>query len=228
MDRLFRGVGLLLVLFIFLSCFAFALDETEKAYLDGLTQKETSQISAKIDAQTNRIEANLKTSVEQAKAQITEEVSAQLKESLKGVAIGLVGLIIITLAIFKVVDLRISSTRNIKKYEKILQEKKDELNKLIMLANNERNELAITRFQMIEFQKKLQAWEKEMAGVYGQPSFGQTNMNVPQAHFPSSFPQPPKLEGKKGINWRNVAIIVLLILALLFGIVAYYQIFVVK
>lgn len=226
MDRFLRGALVLLILFIFLSCFVFALDETEKAYLDGLTQKETSQISAKIDTQTNRIEANLKTSVEQAKAQITEEVSAQLKESLKGVAIGLVGLIIITLAIFKVVDLRISSTRNIKKYEKILQEKKDELNKLIMLANNERNELAITRFQMIEFQKKLQTWEKEMAGMYGQPSFGQTNMNVPQAHFPSSFPQPPKLDKK--FSWKTFFIIVLVVLALIFGFIAYYQLFVVK
>jgi len=226
MDGLSRGLSLLFILFIFSSCFCFALDDTDKAYLDGLTQKETSQISAKIDAQTNRIEANLKVSVEQAKADITAQVSSQLKESMKGVAIGLVGLIIITLAIFKVVDLRISSTRNIKKYEKVLQEKKDELSKLIMSANNERNELALTRFQLVEFQKRLQAWEKEMTGMYGQPSMGQTSINMPQPTFPSSFPQPPKLEKKFG--WKNIAIIILIVLALIFGFITYYQLFVVK
>jgi hypothetical protein len=157
---------------------------------------------------------------------MTAEVSNNLKDSLKGVAIGLVGLIIITLAIFKVIDLRISSTRNIKKYEKILQEKKDEFNKLIMSANNERNELALARYQLIEFQKRLQTWEKEMTGMYGQPSFGQTYINTPQPTFPSSFPQPPK--EKKKFGWKNVLIIGLILLVLFFGFVAYYQLFMVK
>jgi hypothetical protein len=219
-----KWVGAFIILFLFFTPFVFsAMDDVDKAYLDGLNQKTQSQISAKIDAQTLKIENNLKTSIAQTKAELSAELNANIKDSLKGVAIGLVGLIIITLAIFKVIDLRISSTRNIKKYEKYLQEKKDELNKLIMTATNERNELALVRYQLIEFQKRLQEWEKSLTG-------GQS-IGVPiNSSFPTSFPSPPSNlpANKKSSIWKIVLVVGLVLLVLIFGYIAYYQLFVIR
>jgi hypothetical protein len=217
----YKWVGLFLVLFLFFSPLVLSvMDDADKAYLDGLNQKTQAQISAKIDAQTTRIENNLKTSIAQTKAELSAELGANIKDSLKTVAIGLVGLIIITLAIFKVIDLRISSTRNIKKYEKFLQSKTEEFNKLIMSANNERNELALVRYQMIEFQKKLQDWEKNLLTMGGGQSLGYGQQISPT--FPSSFPSPPN----KSSVWKIVAIIFIVILILIFGYIAFFRLFI--
>lgn len=224
-----KWVGIFLVLFLFLSPVVFSvMDEADKAYLDGLNQKTQAQISAKIDAQTMKIENNIRTNIAVTKAELSAELNNNIRDGLKTTAIGLIGLIIITLAIFKVIDLKISSTRNIKKYEKYLQDKKEELNKLILSANNERNELALVRYQMIEFQKKLQDWEKNLLTMGGQPmGYSQAQPQI-SSTFPSSFPHPPASPSKKlGLGWK-IAIVVLVILLVFFGVIAYYQLFVIR
>lgn len=154
-----RGLVLCLALLVLVSTFSLALDEVDKVFFQTQQDKLSAQFNSKVDTQIARMETEMKTTVTDAQAQIKSDLTQVVKDSLKALVIGLSGLIVITLAIFKVIDLKISSTRNIKKYEQLIQQKTEELNTLILTATNERNALTTARTQLIEYQKKLQGMD---------------------------------------------------------------------
>lgn len=208
MGRIGKVIVILFLLSLLTTQFVLSLDDVDKVYFQQQQEKLIAQVNSKIDTQTNRIEQNLKTSIETSKQEIRTALSNEIKGSLRAVAIGLSGLIIITLAIFKVIDLKISSTRNIKKYETIIQQKTEELNQIILQATMERNELANSRMQLADYQKRLSMWDKQLQAnsqqvnqammQYGlQPTFGQQpqqqlHQQMPNLNQPFQMPQPPK------------------------------------
>lgn len=156
-----KWLGILL-LFIILVTSALAITPEEKIYLDGQNQKIMAQISAKIDSQTARIEDNLKTSFNNAKEELRQNMEVEIKNSMMSIAIGLAGLIIITLAVFKVFDMKISATRNIKKYEDYLQKKMKEVDELAKTNVEERAELTKARNELFDYQNNLFEMEKRL------------------------------------------------------------------
>lgn len=161
MGRL-KFTFLTFILILLLSNVVMALTPEERAYFDTQNQKVIAQISSKIDTQTNRVEQDLKTEVENSRNMIRDELGQEISGSLKAVAIGLAGLIIVTLAIFKVIDLKITATRNMQKYERELTMRTDEVNKLIQDVQNERNQLQVARQQLIDYQNRLTKWETDL------------------------------------------------------------------
>lgn len=231
----------LILLFLLSMSLVCALDEVDRVYFQQQMEKLTAQTNSKIDTQTNRIEAELKTSVDTARNQILTEMTDQIKGSLKAVAIGLSGLIVITLAIFKVIDLKISSTRNIRKYETLVQQKTEELNQLILQATVERNELNNLRVQLMEYQKRLQNWDKQLQSFKSQSSipqyqsppniqFQQPQYQQPQPQFqqqplqipnaPQEYLYPPQTKKKSG--WKSFAMFVLgVVVLIMIGLIVY-------
>jgi len=247
------GIGKTITFFlIFFFCisFVFSIDDVDKVYFTQQQEKLANQFNQKVDAKVNGLSTELKTSVETAKTDILNIMTVEIKSSLRSVAIGLAGLIIITLAVFKVIDLKISSTRNIKKYEKLLNEKTEQLNQLILQATIERSELNNSRVQLADYQKRLVAWNKQIETQQQQVNLvytqmGQQPMYQPQQFnpqvqsnnlqqpfrvqpppqtYPTYFPSPPTAtppEQKKG-GWKSVVTIILLILAIaLIGLTVY-------
>jgi len=246
----FNLVAILFVMLFFLTNVSYVvaqnIDPTLRAYLDTQNQKTIAQINSKIDTQINRIEANLQDNVEGSRNVIIDEMSKQVAGSLKSVAIGLAGMIIITLTIFKIIDMKLSATKTMQKYERELKMKTEEFNKLITDIQKERGELQIARQQLIDYQNKLNQWEqsisvKEMqlqqAGQ--QSEFAQQQAETPpqyqsqQNQFTQPIQQPmsnfnlkpnqPKKEGFFKKNWKKILIgfLVLIIFGILGGI--YYK-----
>jgi hypothetical protein len=190
---MYMGIGklsLLLTVFLLSISFISALDDVDKVYFQQQNEKLIAQVNSKIDTQTAKIEGNMKSAVDNAKSEIKNEMTNEIKGSLRAVAIGLAGLIIVTLAIFKVIDLKISSTRNIKKYEAMMQQKGEELDKLILQAQVERNELSNARMQLSEYQKRLSIWEKELQGKHQQVNQVMAQYNMPQPYQQQVINQP--------------------------------------
>lgn len=126
------------------------LTPDDKIYLDNQFQKSEARTSSKIDTQVNRIESNMKKSIEQAKTDIRDELAGELKADLKAVVVGIAGMIVVTLGIYKIIDLKLNSTRNIKKYEEQLKKDKEELIKLIEENKKFRNELINYRNMLMQ------------------------------------------------------------------------------
>jgi len=215
------GIGKVSILFVFLLLpVVLSLDDVDKVYFQTQQEKLIAQVNAKVDSQTNRIESSVKTSFDTAKKEIQDEMSTQIKGNLRAVAVGLAGLIIITLAIFKVIDLKISSTRNIKKYETMLQQKAEELNKIILTATNERNELALFRQQLTEYQRHLQSWDKQLQGQGVPPSPQFQKKPEPSYTLISPPEKQPLSNWKKGL----IILIVVGVVAIIGGVIYYLAI----
>lgn len=232
--------------FVFLLCmsFASAIDDVDKVYFQQLLTTLTAQINAKIDANTNKVQNDMNVRFDSGKEEVKTAMTNEIKGSLKSVAIGLAGLIIITLAIFKVIDLKISSTRNLKKYENLMQLKTEELNQLILQATVERNQLENARMQLGDYQKRLQNWDRQIQGQQQQvnqvmtqynmqPLYPQQQINsqMPQQNLqqPFRFPNPPQqisLPQKKSI-WKSLIIIILIIISLILTGIIIYKFFII-
>lgn len=181
---MFGRLNIFIIFLILMSATVFALEPEEKVYFDQLNQKTIAQLSQKIDSQTNQVERDMKQAVDNAKNEITTEVNAQVKTSLKSITIGLAGLIIVTLAIFKVVDLRLSSTRNIKKYEDALLKQQKEYDELILKSKNDAKTILAYRNQLLQFHQQVNAFARGY-GVQPMPTF-----NI------QDIPEPPKTKRK--------------------------------
>lgn len=225
MDGLKLFFAIMLSIILFVPLIVAELDQSERAYFDGQNQKIVAQLSSKIDTQTNRVEADLKSEVESAKNKIKEELSKEISGSLKAISIGLAGMIIITLSIFKIVDLQLSKTRAIKKYEDELKDKTNKINQLIQDVQIERQQLQNARQQLVEYQIKLQNWETNLRQKKSEISSSQSvNKNVflipnekKSLETPVFIPQMPKKEKK--INFKKI-LIGFLILIVISGIIS--------
>lgn len=134
MDR-YLVIGLIILLFLPVVS---SLDPDEKVYFDQLNTKTIQQLSSKIDVQSQQIENDMKREFSVAKEELKDDIKKEVKSQLISVAIGLAGIVIITLGIFKVVDLRISHTRNIKKYEDELKKNLEEVHKQLFELQKQR------------------------------------------------------------------------------------------
>lgn len=192
------------------------LDASEKAYFDAQNQKTLAQINSKIDSQLTRIEQNVNNKFEESRNLVIDEVNKNVSNSLKAVAVGLAGLIIITLAMFKIIDMKLNSTNAMKKYENELKTKIEQANQFLKTAQLERQELETARKQLIQYQDKLGGWERNLRNnTSKQQVTNDVQQQTPQVK--SYIPYPPQKKGffqnislwKKGL----VFIVALIIIA---------------
>lgn len=172
-----------MIFLILLSATVVALEPDERTYFDQQNQKIVAQLTQKIDSQTNQVERDMKSAVNNAKDEIKAEMSAEIKSNLNSVAIGLAGLIIVTLAVFKVIDLRLSSTRNIRKYESQLQDKQKEYDKMMLDLKSETKKVIDYKNSLVQFQNQLVAFSKGLApqpSLYGIPEPPKIELNIPK------------------------------------------------
>jgi len=202
MDRR-KLTFLIFLMVLFISNIVYALTPEEKLYFDTNNQKVIAQLSSKIDTQVNRVETSLQTEVESARNIAIDELKKTVSGSMKAVAVGLAGLIILTLAFFKVIDLKISATRNMVKYERELKMKTDEFNKLIQEVQSERQQLQKAREQLIEYQNKLQKWEMDLKQKEGfvQQQVPQQPMNPFEQSLPPQYQTP--ISNQPVTNWQQ-------------------------
>jgi hypothetical protein len=191
MDRRFL---IFLTLFILVSSSAIALTPDEKIYFDQQNQKTVAQINAKIDSTSNRIEQNVEKKFLNAQAEIKAEVTREMNSALKGVGVGMVGIIIVALAVVKVIDLKLTSTRNIKKYEDQLNSKIKEMDKIISDHKVKSERLNNYRVQLINYHQQVNAFAQ---------GYGVT----PQAvNVPLEVPKPAKKKRFRLFKRKNGSI----------------------
>lgn len=203
---------LALIMFFITINYAFAqsdISPSTKAYLDSQTQKEIAQISAKIDQTATRLEKDLEKEVEEIQAQVKTELQDLIAGTVKAMAIGLGGIVIISLAVFKVIDLKLTSTKNMKKYEKQLKKQSNELRTLITDTNT--------------YQKTLVAWHKQLhkadqdfrlKGVI--TTLPQPQISIKQEKAPLIVP----VKTKKKMKWWKKLLIILGAIIIL-GVIAF-------
>lgn len=176
-----------LVLFLFLATSVVAeLDPADKIYIESQNQKVIAQLNAKIDATSQRTQQEFNAEVERQKVLLKDEIAVEIGSSLKAVAIGLAGLIIVTMAVFKIIDLRLSATKNIKKYEQHLQEKTKEYDALLLKAREDSKKIIKYRDDLNIYNNQLQLFAKGL-GIAPKPVASE---NVP-------VPQPPQKKRKR-------------------------------
>lgn len=170
------------------------LSPEDKAYFDGLNQKTVAQLSAKIDAQANAMETNLRTEVDQASQMIRMEVSADIKGALKVIAFGLGGVIIIVLALFRIIEYRLNHTKRIKKYEEELEQKKKEFEEGLKAVNVQKEELAKLQKELLVYKQGIDKYAMSL-GV--QPQINIEKQALTKENFDwSKAPQPPVIKKK--------------------------------
>lgn len=127
---------LTVILFLLTPVFA-ELDPADKVYIESQHQKTVAQTNAKMDANTQRIQESFFREIAKQKQELSDELGKELRANLKSVVVGLAGMIIVTLGVFKIIDMRFTSTRGIKKYEDELKKKTKELDEIIHVQKKE-------------------------------------------------------------------------------------------
>jgi len=204
----------LILVLMFLPMLSYAqetLSPTLQAYLDAQSNKEIAQINSKIDQTTNKIQKDLDKEVEEIEKRVEKRLQEIIKGTVRAIAIGISGIIIITLAVFKVVDLKLTSTKKLKRYEDMLKTQNDELKKIIL--ENKRYRDSLKRWHE-ELQKVHNNFEK--TGVIKETIAKSDDVLLKQGS--QMTPVPIQKEGKK-FNWKLI-IIILGILATL-GVFGY-------
>ena len=174
------GVWLSLIIFILFIPNIFAqegLTPEQRAYFDNQNQKIVAQIGTKIDQTSTQTNNNLKKEVDLAKNQIKDELVATIKSQMMGIVIGLSGIIIIVLSIFKILDYKIQATRNIKKYEDELKKQIDQQTVLIKENKQKISSLTSYRKSLVDYHNSLMAMQQ------GIP-VSMSNINVPMFDVP--------------------------------------------
>lgn len=130
----------------------------------------------------------------------------------------------IILAIFQLIHLKVTSTRNIKKYEKILQDQADEFKLILAKAKAEREQLEFSRKQLSEFQKNLNLWHSSLQHT--------TSNMLSKGELPEEYrkliksPKIKVLETEKKINWVKIMIWVVFVMILVLIVVGVLKFFV--
>jgi len=233
----------LIILFILLSTLVFAQESYEndispstRAYFDNQNQKVIAQLSAKIDQSITKVETDLDNSVKTMQEQVKKDVESLIGGMIRAVAIGLGGIVIVTLAVFKVIDLKLTSTKNLKKYEDMLKKQTLELNKIVTDNKREAIQLKHYKRQLMDWQQKLKLFEQNLILKQGtqpqQPTqFEQNVMGFPPQQYtspPGIMPPPPKTfpKEKKKFSWKRL-LIGILIIAILIALGGIYYKFVI-
>ena len=186
----------LFFLFIFLSTDVFSqMTSEDKVYIEMLNQKTVASLTSKIDSQVTRIEGILDTSMQTAKQDLRQMIVDDFKKSMKAIAVGLSGMIIVSLAIFKIVDVKLNHTKNIQKYENDLQAQIKKLE--ILTKQNEEFKLKLIQYKNSLVQREMMINKYAPQGMAMQP------LNQPQ--YSNSIPV------KKGKKLLNIIIILLLL-----------------
>ena len=189
------------------------LSNSDKAYFDGLNQKTVAQLGAKIDAQSLAVSRDMKKQVDDAKVQIKEEIVYDIKASLKNIAIGLGGIIIVVMAVFRLVEYKFQYTKKIKKYEAELEKKNKEFDDNIKKIKEQVNDNNILKEELLVYKNNLDKYAVSL-GI-------QPKNNINQTKTELIVPTPTKSIIKKNVKKQIVKriftiIFVLLLLYLLF------------
>lgn len=143
------------IILVLLTPIALGISPEDKAYIDQSNNKVVAQINAKIDSTTARLEQDMQTNFDAEKQQLKEEISKEVKGHLKAIAIGLAGMIIITLAVFRIIDMKLSHSKNIRKYEKELQKKLTHVKEMEQRMILYKKQLDVYRQQLINQQRAI-------------------------------------------------------------------------
>lgn len=151
---------------------------SDKAYFDGLNQKTIAQLGAKMDANMNAVERSLKEEVNQAKDQIKQEVVTEMKGALKSITIGLGGIIIVVLAIFRLVEYKLQHTKRIKKYEEELEKKTKEFDDNLKNMQEQMKDNNILKNELLIYKQSLDKYSVSL-GIQPQTSLKQIKAVLP-------------------------------------------------
>lgn len=120
-----------LIYFFLLSMFIIstvsAVTPEEKIYFDAQSQKEVAQINQKIEDSMTSVEKSMRSEFKDSTVFIEQEVTTNLKKGVKAIVIGMSGFMLITLSLFKIMDLKFNKTKIIEKYESELKSKIKEI-----------------------------------------------------------------------------------------------------
>lgn len=206
-DKSNQSKRFIFFIIIFCSILPHVLSELtpdDKAYLEMLSQKSDAQMASKVDSQVTRIEAEINTNLETAKTQLRQMLIEDIKQSLKSLVVGLAGMVIVSLGLFKIIDLKLNHTRNIQKYEKELQSKTAKLDETIK--------------QNMDFRLKLQQYKANL--VQREQLINKyviQGMNLPPIQQP--ILQVPVPKPKRKILFT---ILLIIILVALLGVGGYF------
>lgn len=184
------------------------LSNSDKAYLDGLNQKTVAQLSAKIDAQSNAVEKTLRTEVDSASERIKQEIVAEIKSALKSIVIGLGGVIIVVLAVFRLVEYRLNHTKRIKKYEAELDKKTKEFDENLKKAQEQLKDNNILKNELRIYKESLDKYAVSL-GLQPQTSLKQIKPTL-----------PPPIQ-KKSLKGKIFYIILFLLILIVAGYLIY-------
>lgn len=148
----------IVIFFIFLLLFSsitYADIEAEtRLFFESKIDKMVAQINSKIDTQSNRMGEMVKGEVALAKAQIREEMSSELKSNLMLIAVGLGGMMLVILVVFKLIEIKLDYSKRIKRYEDKLKSQMKKLDDLLKSNQIYRQQLDRYRDQIVQAVQK--------------------------------------------------------------------------
>lgn len=112
-----------LVLFLLILPLVTSLTPEERTYLDVQNQKTIAQLTARIDQVEKNVQTFAQKEFEDSTRFAVAEVEKSVSSGIKALAIAIAGIVIASLAVFKIIDMKLSTTRGIQKYENDLKEK---------------------------------------------------------------------------------------------------------
>ena len=191
------------------------LSPEDKAYFDGLNQKTVAQLSAKIDAQANAMETSLRSEVNLASQMIRAEVTEDMKGALKVIAFGLGGIIISVLAIFRIIEFKLSHTKKIQKYEAELEKQKKGFEEGLKALEKNKKEVKDLQNELMVYKKSLDTYAVSL-GVQPQIQLQTAETSNQQSNLVAP---KPKLKSKLKLFFtkKNIfrIILVLIMVALI-------------
>lgn len=209
MDR--RLIFLLAL--VLLTPIVFGISPEDKAYIDQSNQKVVAQINSKIDSTTTRLETDMQTNFQKEKEGLKEEISREVKGHLKTIALGLAGMIIITMAVFRIVDMKLSHSKNIRKYEKELEKSIADVKLLEQKMVAYKKQLDAYRQQLIN-QQRVRPQVPVQAPISNQMATNQQPIGAPMPSMDVPTPKK-KFELKKFMKTITRIFLVIVILVIL-------------
>jgi hypothetical protein len=215
-----KGIYLIIFILIITQLVSAQVSEQDKVYFTTQQEKLVAQFSAKLESNTVKIGNDMKAQVDSAKNDIQNTIQSEIRSTAISIVIGLGGIMIIILGIFQLIHLKVTSTRNIKKYEKILQDQAAEFKLILDKAKIEREQLTFARIQLLEFQKNLNLWHTNLQHT--------TANMLSHGELPDEYKhlvKSPKIQVVKKpvvIKWSKIVkigLIVLIIVTIIAGIV---------
>jgi hypothetical protein len=213
-----RGLFYLIVFILLITSLVSAqVSEQDRVYFSTQQEKLAAQFTSKLDSNTAKISNDVKTQVDIAKNDIQNTVQSEIRGTAISIVIGLGGIMIIILGLFQLIHLKVTSTRNIKKYEKIIQDQAEEFKLILAKAKMEREQLEFSRKQLSEFQKNLNLWHSSLQHT--------TSNMLSKGELPEEYrkllksPKIEVLKVQKKINW--VKILIWFVIFLIIGVIVF-------